>query len=86
MEEESKTTVVPVTVQYEVQSFIRKVINEILPTIDDPDPFLTIFGTLSILFNRIKSKNIFNIMNQRSKLPVKMEDKYFNECAFEKFL
>jgi len=31
-----------------VQSFIRQVINDTLPTIDDPEPILTVLGTLSI--------------------------------------
>jgi hypothetical protein len=75
MEEESKTTDVPVTVEQEVQYFIRQVINDILPKIDDPDPFLTILGTLSILFNRIKDKNMLYEMNQTGLLPpIKMED------------
>jgi hypothetical protein len=56
-----------------------------LPTIDDPDPILTILGTLSILCNRIKFKDWLNIMNQDGKLPIKMEDKYFNERVLHKF-
>jgi hypothetical protein len=62
-----------------VQSFINQVINDILPTLDDPDPFLTLLGTLSILYNRIKFKKIVNQMNQAGLLPIKMVDKYFNE-------
>ena len=85
MEEESKTTDVSVTVEQEVQSFIRQVINDILPTIDDPDPFLTVLGTLSILFNRIKYKNMVILLNQLHNLQIKMEDKYFNERVFEQF-
>ena len=85
MEEESKTPDVPVTVEQEVQSFIRQVINDILPTIDDPDPFLTVLGTLSILFNRIKYKNMVILLNQLHNLQIKMEDKYFNERVFEQF-
>jgi hypothetical protein len=58
MEEESKSSEVPVTVEHEkVQIFIWQVLEDILPTIDDPDPFLTLLGTLSILYNRIKWKN-----------------------------
>ena len=54
MVEESKTAVVPVTIEKEVESFISHVRNDIMATIDEPDPFLTVLGTLSILFNRIK--------------------------------
>ena len=61
------------------QFFIKQVIKDILPTIDDPEPFLTLLGTLSILCNRIKFKDWLNLMNQDSKLHVKMDDKYFNE-------
>ena len=85
MTEESKTTDVPVTVEQEAEYFISQVINDILPTIDDPDPFLTLLGTLSILFNRIKWKNAVNWVNQRGKLQTKMEDKYFNERVLEQF-
>jgi hypothetical protein len=42
------------------QSFIKQVIKDILPTIDDPDPILTLLGTLSILCNRIKFKDWLN--------------------------
>jgi hypothetical protein len=54
MEEESKTSDVPVSIEQEVQCFINQIMDDVLPTIDEPDPFLTILGTLSILFNRIK--------------------------------
>lgn len=52
---------------------------------DDPDPILTLLGTLSILFNRIKFKNFLNQMIQTSKLQIMMEDKYFDEWVFERF-
>jgi hypothetical protein len=58
MEEELKSSEVPVTVEDEkVQMFIRQAIEDILPTIDESDPFLTLLGTLSIIYNRIKWKN-----------------------------
>jgi hypothetical protein len=72
MAEELKSSEVPVTVEGEkVQMFIWQVLEDILPTIDDPDPFLTLLGTLSILYNRIKMKNLVNIINQNSKLQIK---------------
>jgi hypothetical protein len=58
------------------------IIEYLLPTIDDPEPILTILGTISILCNRIKFKDWVSIMNQDGKLHIKMEDKYFNERAF----
>jgi hypothetical protein len=79
MVEESKIIEVPVTVEDEkVQIFIRKVFEDILPTIDDSDPYLTLLGTLSILYNRIKWKNGVNELNQDGNLQIKMEDKYFS--------
>jgi hypothetical protein len=64
-------------------------LKDILPTIDDPDPYLTLLGTLSILFNRIKDKNgveNMNKMNQDSNLQLKMEDKYFNKTVLKQFI
>jgi hypothetical protein len=79
MDEELKSSEVPVTVEDEkVQMFTLEVLVKILPTIDDSDPFLTLLGTLSILYNRIKEKNVVNIMIQDCELQIKMEDKYFN--------
>jgi hypothetical protein len=45
---------------------------------DDPEPFLTLLGTLSILYNRIKFKNWVDTLIKDLKVQVKMEDKYFN--------
>jgi hypothetical protein len=67
MEEEVKTADVPVTIEEDVESFILQVLEDILPSIDDPDPFQTILGTLSILFNRIMTKNWVNIFYQAGK-------------------
>jgi hypothetical protein len=79
MDEELKSSEVPVTVESEkVQMFIWQAIEDILPTIDDSDPFLTLLGTLSILFNRIKFKDRINGMIQECELQIKMEDRYFN--------
>jgi hypothetical protein len=79
MDEESKTAELPVTVEHEkVQMFIQQAIEVILPTIDDSDPFLTLLGTLSILYNRINQKNGSNNKIQGLGLQIKMEDKYFN--------
>ena len=79
MGEELKSSEVPVTAEDEkVQMFMRQAIKEILPTIDDSEPFLTLLGTLSILYNRIKMKNRINYLIQRLELQIKMEDKYFN--------
>ena len=57
-----------------------------MPTIDNPDPYLTLLGTLSILFNRIKEKNLVNKLNQDGNLEIKMEDKYFHKTVLEKFI
>ena len=79
MDEESKTAELPVTVEHEkVQMFIQQAIEDILPTIDDSDPFLTLLGTLSILYNRINLKNEIKKKIQGLNLDIKMEDKYFN--------
>jgi hypothetical protein len=59
---------------------------DILPKIDDPSPILTLFGTLSILCNRIKFKNELFLMDKDGNLKIKMEDKYFNKWALEQFL
>ena len=66
--------------------FIWQVLEDILPDIDDPEPFLTLLGTLSILYNRIKWKNEINILNQHLNLQIKMEDKYFNKSVLEQFI
>ena len=68
-----------------MQSFIIQVIKDIIPTIDDPDPILTLLGTISILFNRIKWKNRVIEINQDHWLQIKMEDKYFNERVLGQF-
>jgi hypothetical protein len=79
MDEELKSSEIPVTVEDEkVQMFIWQVLEDILPTKDDSDPFLTLLGTLSILYNRIKWKNTINGIIQECELQIKMEDKYFN--------
>jgi hypothetical protein len=79
MDEELKSSEETVTDEDEkVQMFIWQNIKDILVTIDDSDPFLTLLGTLSILYNRIKRKNMLNLMIQASNLQIKMEDKYFN--------
>ena len=83
MEEESKTAVAPVTIEQEVESFISHVMNKIMRTIDDPDPFLTVLGTLSILFNRIKKKNQFIEIIQEYQVQISMDDKYFDQKVFE---
>jgi hypothetical protein len=70
MEEESKTSDAPVSIEQEVQCFISQIMDDVLPTIDEPDPFLTILGTLSILLNRIKKKNMVNELNQREMLQI----------------
>jgi hypothetical protein len=57
-------------------SYVKK---DLLPIIHDPDPILTILGTLSIFCNRIKFKNWINLRNQDGKLQIKIEDKYFDE-------
>ena len=85
MAEESKTAVVPVTIEQEVESFISHVMNDIMPTIDEPDPFLTVLGTLSILFNRIKMKNRLIEIIQEYQVQISMDDKYFNGRVFEQF-
>ena len=56
-----------------------------MPTIDEPDPFLTVLGTLSILFNRIKDKNAIFWVIQEYQVQISMDDKYFNERVFEQF-
>ena len=87
MEEELKTTEVPATVEHEkVQLFTLQILEDILPTIDEPEPILTILGTLSILFNRIKWKNLVSIINQDLKQQIKMEDKYFNETVLKQLI
>ena len=57
-----------------------------MPDIDDPEPFLTLLGTLSILYNRIKYKNLIYNYNQEFNLQIKMEDEYFNQTILEQFL
>ena len=87
MEEESKTAEVPETVeQKKVKFFIQYINKDILPTIFDPDPLLTVLGTLSILYNRIKLKNKVYILIQYLDLQIKMEDKYFNKSVIEQFI
>jgi hypothetical protein len=79
MDEELKSSEVPVTVEDEkVQIFTLEVLVKILPTIDDSEPFLTLLGTLSILCNRIKEKNAINEIIQEWELQIKTDDKYFN--------
>ena len=85
MEEESKISEAPVTIEEEAEYFTRTILKDILPTIEEPDPFITLLGTLSILFNRIKWKNQIVRLNQSGKAQIKTEDKYFNEIVFEQF-
>ena len=82
--EESKSTEVPVTAEQEkVDIFIGQILEDILPFIDEPDPILNILGTLSILYNRIKYKNIVYELNQDDELEIKMEDEYYNEMLLQ---
>ena len=85
MEEEYKSTEVPLTIDQEVESILQQVFEDILPTVDEPDPIITLLGTLSILYNRIKWKNGVNTTNQFANLQIKMEDKFFYESALEQF-
>ena len=59
-----------------MEFLIKKILN-ILPTINDPDPILTLLGTLSILFNRIKFKNSIHELNKKG-FQIIIGDKYFN--------
>ena len=81
MEEESKNTKVPVTVEQEAESFTRQILKEILPNIYVPDHILTLIGTVSILYNRIRTGNFINFTSQlkNDKFPIKMDDKYLNK-------
>ena len=56
-----------------------------MATLDEPDPFLTVLGTLSILFNRIKEKNRLVEIIQEYQVQISMDDKYFDERVFEQF-
>ena len=86
MEEVTKTAVVPVTIEQQVESFISQVKNDILPSIDKPDTFIILLDTLSILCNRIKTKNTINTMIQNDKLQINfLADNNFNERTFQKF-
>jgi hypothetical protein len=69
-----------------VESFTRQILKDILPTIAIPDPFLTLLGTLSILYHRIHSKNLIISMNKIGWLPIKLEDKYFDQKVLEQIL
>ena len=85
MEEESKTAEVHVPIEQEVESFISYVMTDIMSTKDEPDRFLTVLGTLSILFNRIKQKNYLIKIIQKYQVQINMEDKFYNESVLEQF-
>jgi hypothetical protein len=86
MVESSMSTEVPVSTKWEAESFTRHIIEEILPTLDVPNPILTLIGTLTILFNRIYSKDMINEWKPTGLLLIKMEDEYFNQTILEQFL
>lgn len=86
MKEESKKAEVPVTIEQEAESFTKQVLKDILPTIAVPDPILTLLGTLSILCNRIITSNHVPDMISFGFMPIKMEDKYYDQRVLKQLL